>query len=183
MQSPEFRKTSKVVGAGILALVAVGGAYALSTQPEPESETTTQASATQATTTQSPQSTPTTELTATPAAQVQSPKSTATTAATATPQAKTEKYTNSTRFSVPKGGVNTLNTTLTVSGKTITDVSISVSESNRESTEYTRTFTNAIGKLVIGKTIDEGQEIFVTGASLTSAAFTRALSQISTQVP
>jgi uncharacterized protein with FMN-binding domain len=118
------------------------------------------------------------QTTATPVA------TTATTTTTSTSSGvsgyKDGTYTASSGYYVPSGN-ESIQVSLTLSGGTITNVSIVNSEGDRDSAAFQRDFTASYKSYVVGKKISSLQLGVIAGASDTTQGFNDALSQIASQ--
>jgi hypothetical protein len=82
-------------------------------------------------------------------------------------------------YSVPEDGTENLAMTVTLTNGTISDISFSMTPTNKESAEYYNKFKNSFPRSqVIGKTIGGVSLSRIGGASLTTNAFNKAISQL-----
>lgn len=82
-------------------------------------------------------------------------------------------------FEVPEGHTNSLTINVTLTNGVMSDISFTQNSSNRESREYADKFTRSFPKSsIVGKKISDISLSRVGGASLTSNAFNKALSQM-----
>ncbi|MDQ5957152.1 MAG: hypothetical protein QG614_127 [Patescibacteria group bacterium] len=86
-------------------------------------------------------------------------------------------------FKVPDDNTNTLDVTLTLDGNTITNVQLSQSSANKESSEYAKGFLDKFNKNdVVGKKVSDVNLSRVGGASLTTNAFNKVVLEIASQI-
>lgn len=82
-------------------------------------------------------------------------------------------------YSVPNGDTENLAVTVTLTNGTISDISFSMTPTNKESSEYYNKFKNSFPKSqIIGKTLSGVSLSRVGGASLTTNAFNKAISEL-----
>lgn len=89
-------------------------------------------------------------------------------------------YSASASYFVP-AGQESIKVNLTLSGGTITDVSVVNSESDHDSAEFQTDFANGYKTLVVGKKISGLQISSVAGASDTTDGFNQALTKIASE--
>lgn len=94
---------------------------------------------------------------------------------------KDGSYTATVSYMVPHGNQNTLKATVVVSGGKITSVSTTDDYSDRESSMYVNSFENGVSSDATGQSLGSYNPSQIGGASLTTAAFNDAISQIRTQ--
>ena len=87
-------------------------------------------------------------------------------------------YVASVNYSVPKGDVNSLSATITVTGGVITNLTVDNSYSDHESGRYISDFESLISSAVKGESLSSVSVSRVGGASLTSDAFNAVLDTI-----
>jgi hypothetical protein len=132
---------------------------------------TTQASAAVATT-QNTQTTKTTTV-----------QPTQTTTATPVTQSQSKTVSTTVNFSVPKGHTDSMSVTATVKDGVITNISFDQQSSNHESEEYYQRFESRFSTAsVVGKNIGSVSLSRVGGATLTTNAFNRAVSNLASQI-
>lgn len=102
------------------------------------------------------------------------------TAPSATTNFKDGTYTASANYETP-GGTQTMNVKLTVSGNTVTDVSITQNATEREDEAYQSAFESEYKSGVVGKKVSDISLSRVAGASLTTDGFNSALADIEKQ--
>lgn len=88
-------------------------------------------------------------------------------------------YTAEGSYQTPEGP-ETITVTLSLSGDTVSDVSVSGEPTRRESKQYQSQFIGGIEDLVVGKSLDEVKVDRVAGSSLTSGGFNAAVEEIRT---
>jgi uncharacterized protein with FMN-binding domain len=107
------------------------------------------------------------------------PSPTAAATASSTPSSgyRNGTYTTSVTYSVPRSQ-NGISIALTINNGTITAATASHQTGDEESEFYTGSFQEKLQGTIVGKELDTVSVSRLGGASLTSAAFTRALSTI-----
>ncbi len=90
-------------------------------------------------------------------------------------------YSASVSYSVPHGAQNTLKATVTVSSGKIASVSTTDNYSDHESAMYVSDFESALTSDAKGQSIGSYSPSRIGGASLTTEAFTEALTNIASQ--
>jgi hypothetical protein len=106
------------------------------------------------------------------------------TSTTNTGSQTTDTTTNTTKqatvsYNVPDGDTENLSITVLLANGKITDISFAMNPTNGESAQYYNKFKNSFPKSqIIGKTLDGVSLSRVGGASLTTNAFNRAISQL-----
>lgn len=97
---------------------------------------------------------------------------------TVTTNTSSTKKTN-VNYLVPEGDTENLSVTVTITNGIISDISFSMTPTNKESSEYYNKFKNSFPKSqVVGKTVSGVSLSRVGGASLTTNAFNKAISQL-----
>lgn len=82
-------------------------------------------------------------------------------------------------YAVPNGDIENLAVTVTLTNGIISDISFSMTPTNKESSEYYNKFKNSFPKSqVVGKTISGVSLSRVGGASLTTNAFNKAIGEL-----
>jgi uncharacterized protein with FMN-binding domain len=94
---------------------------------------------------------------------------------------KDGNYSFSLSYRVPEGNTEKISTSITVSGDAIKSVKNTNTATNRSSREYQGDFEAKIQSAVVGKKIDSLNLDSVGGASLTTDAFVKAISEIKSQ--
>lgn len=89
-----------------------------------------------------------------------------------------ETLTAKANYNVPEGGINSITVTITLNGENITDINVEHSIAERESQKYINSFDSKIKTSVVGKNLSSLSPARIGGASLTSAGFYQALSQL-----
>lgn len=89
-------------------------------------------------------------------------------------------YVVSDTYSSP-GGIEDIKVTLTISGNSISDVSVVQEANNDESAEYQQKFQQGYKSKVVGKSLSSLELSRSSGASLTTNAFNDALEEIRTK--
>jgi uncharacterized protein with FMN-binding domain len=89
-------------------------------------------------------------------------------------------YSTSASYRTP-GSTETINVSLTLKDGEITAASVSQQAADHESRRYQNSFASGYKTYVIGKSIDSLRLSRVSGASLTTSGFNKALSQIRSQ--
>lgn len=87
-------------------------------------------------------------------------------------------YSNSQTYRVPEGESNSIDVKITLSGDVIKDLTVDSNYNSRESERYVSGFESSIKSKVVGKKISDVNLSIVGGASLTTDAFTEAISEI-----
>ncbi len=87
-------------------------------------------------------------------------------------------YSNSQTYRVPEGESNSIDVKITLSGDVIKDLTVDSNYDSRESERYVSGFESSIKSKVVGKKISDVNLSIVGGASLTTDAFTEAISEI-----
>lgn len=156
---------------GTAAVLAVSGFVGFSLFATPDSQASSGSSSQVATTNATPASTTTTSTSAS-----------ASNASVSTSSSyKDGTYTATSNYSVPKGGQNSIRSTIVVSGGKITSVTTSNDYSDRESGNYIDWFNQEISSTVTGQSLGDVSVSRVGGASLTTSAFNDTLDTIRTQ--
>jgi hypothetical protein len=102
------------------------------------------------------------------------------TPAATTTNFKDGSYSAAANYDTP-GGVQTMSVNLTISGNTVTDVSITQNATGREDEAYQSDFAYEYKSDVVGKKVSDISLSRVAGASLTTEGFNNALDQIKNQ--
>lgn len=89
-------------------------------------------------------------------------------------------YTTNSSYDTPGGGAS-IGVTVTLSGNTITDVSLTQDAPDREAAEFQSRFASGYKSLVVGKKITDVSLTRVAGSSLTPIGFNNALQTIENQ--
>ncbi len=79
---------------------------------------------------------------------------------------------------ITPGGPEPFSVSVTLDGPTISAVEFTPQATNSESHRFQRVFAKQIAKEVVGKSLDEARTVRVSGASLTSDSFAKALAEI-----
>lgn len=79
------------------------------------------------------------------------------------------------------GGIESISVTITVSGGTVSNATISQEANNRDSEEYQSSFRKNYQSKVVGKKLSELNLSIVSGASLTTEAFNDGLNDVRSQ--
>ncbi len=87
-------------------------------------------------------------------------------------------YTRTVSYAVPEGGMESITVTLTLVNGEVTALTIVNDADSRESERYQSRFESAIDAKVIGQSIEGLSVSRVGGASLTTRAFTNAVTNI-----
>jgi len=122
----------------------------------------------------------TSQSVATDSADTSTTPDTATSTSTDSSGVKDGTYSATESYSVPPGQ-ESIKVSLTLSGGTITDVSVVNSGNDRESAEFQNEFASSYKSQVVGQKISGLQISSVAGASDTTDGFNQALSQIAAQ--
>lgn len=107
--------------------------------------------------------------------------STSTNSTTTVTMYKDGTYSNSQTYRVPEGHSNTISVKITLSGDVIKDLTVDSNYNSRESERYVSGFESSIKSKVVGKKISDVNLSIVGGASLTTDAFTEAISEIQSE--
>lgn len=163
--------TPKIVGGISIGMISLIAMYLLVLKPMEASSNKNTAAATDSapSTTQSP-SIPTTPTAPTTPTTPTNPST-----------YKAGSYSATAHYSVPHGESNSITVSATVSTDgAISDVTTKHQYSDRESSYYIESFDSLVQSSVVGKNIENISVGRIGGASLTSGAFSKALTQIST---
>jgi uncharacterized protein with FMN-binding domain len=87
-------------------------------------------------------------------------------------------YSASSSYTVPSGDENSIKATLTISGGTVTNVSVSDDYYDRQSAAYVDWFEQELKSAVVGKSLANLSPSRIGGASLTTGAFDQTLDTI-----
>lgn len=87
-------------------------------------------------------------------------------------------YSASSSYVVPSGDENSIKATLTVSGGTVTSVSVNDNYYDRQSAAYVDWFEQELQGQVVGKSLADLSPSRIGGASLTTEAFSQTLDTI-----
>jgi uncharacterized protein with FMN-binding domain len=166
------QNSKKKLVATIIAVVVIAGVVVLADVFKSKSSTA-DSTAAQTTTQTAPTDSSATDTTAASTA-------TDTSGSTTTGSYKDGTYSASSSYDVP-AGTESIKVTATISGGTITDVSIVNSESDHDSAEYQADFTDSYKTAVVGKKISGLQISSVAGASDTTEGFNEALTKIASE--
>jgi hypothetical protein len=90
-------------------------------------------------------------------------------------------YTTTVSYSVPHGGQNTLKATVVVSAGKISSVTTDNNYTDHESAMYIEDFESAVSSSAVGQSISSYSPTRIGGASLTTAAFADAVTDIRSQ--
>jgi uncharacterized protein with FMN-binding domain len=154
----------------VVAVIVIAGVVVFADQLKAkgsQSDTTQQTAST---------ATPADNATTTPVAS----DATSTPTATSDGSVKDGTYTATSNYQVPHGE-ESIKVNVTLSGGTVTAVSIQNSENDRDSEFYQEEFTANYKSAVVGKKISGLQISSVSGASDTTDGFNQALEQIASQ--
>ena len=96
-----------------------------------------------------------------------------------TPNTTSETLEKSITYNVPKGRQSKINLIIATTNGVIDSVEFDFPNADPESSEYHEIFENDFAKnKIIGSKIDDVEDVFVSGASLTSKAFNQAINQL-----
>jgi uncharacterized protein with FMN-binding domain len=87
---------------------------------------------------------------------------------------------NSNGSYVSPGGQETINVALTLKANVVTAITVKTVTADPTATQYEAMFVQGISKVVVGKTLDSLAVTKVSGSSLTSQGFDKALEAIKT---
>jgi uncharacterized protein with FMN-binding domain len=93
---------------------------------------------------------------------------------------KDGQYTTTQDYKVP-GDTNSLQITLTLQNDLVTDVTAVNTIADKDSSKYDNNFKAAYKAAAVGKNLKDLNSIFISGASLTSGAFQKAIADIQNQ--
>lgn len=105
--------------------------------------------------------------------------STGSTGSTAT--YKDGTYTSTKTYSVPRGNTNSITSTVVIADGKITSVTTENTYSDHESAEYVDAFESAVSSSAVGESISSYSPTRISGASLTTSAFSSTISSIRSQ--
>lgn len=186
MDSSPYPLNAKRIATWIVVIAAVAIVYIATAAANSMTETTTTNEATSQGATSGDKATTGTDNQ--PAATAPNANDTAGSAATPAPTPavtasspyKDGSYTTRANYRTPEGS-EFVTVTLTLSGGSITDSSISLSNIDFESRRYQGQFENGYKAVVVGQPIADLNLRRVSGSSLTTAAFNNALDTIRSQ--
>ena len=186
MQKSHSNLTPKIVGTVIISSTMLIGIYTLVIKPNQNDDSTSAVSTTETTTASAVQPTTTTTGTSTTTQQTTSNASSSstaqsTTSTTATSSYKDGTYKASVSYSVPHGETNTIDVEITIKNGVVSSVNTDNDYADHESGSYISSFEGSISSKVVGKALSELSLSRVGGASLTTSAFKKAITTISTQ--